>query len=156
MPRQHSLFQQLHNYPVGNTRAEHATNTKGNEYNITPARRAFLSNLRACVCLRGNDDLAAQVRDGLAGKREHCYGVPFLGDSNFLPDRIDVLAEPKSCYWWVPVLPEDTPETLMQVARLTIAIDRLNVSHTRSRLFRPLPEPTARVPDNAWVEVNYG
>ena len=52
-PQVHSLYQQAHNYPVGNTSAEYAPATKGSKYNITPVRREFLSDIRAYICLEG-------------------------------------------------------------------------------------------------------
>lgn len=153
---QHSLFQQLHNYPVGNSGAEHAPACKGNKYNITPVRRAFLSNLRVCIGLRSDEALEGQVREGLVGRGPARYGLPFLGDNNFLPDRIDLVDGPRPARWWLPVKEEETQEgAIPAVARLTVTIDRQDLSRTAAPLFRPLKEPTDKVPDNAWVAVAY-
>src|SRR5437762_680819 len=46
-PLVQSIYQQLHNYPVGTSGQERAESAKGNKYNITPVRREFLSGLRA-------------------------------------------------------------------------------------------------------------
>lgn len=153
---QHSLFQQLHNYPVGNTGAEHAPACKGNKYNITPVRRAFLSNLRIYIGLRGDEALAEQVRDGLAGRGPARYGLPFLGDNNFLPDRIDLIDSPGPARWWLPVQDHEAPDgPIPEVARLTVTIDRQDLSRTISRLFRPLEAASDLVPAEAWVPVGY-
>jgi CRISPR-associated protein Cas5t len=158
IPAQHSAYQQLHNYPVGNTGKDHAPNTKGNKYNITPARRSFLSDLRGYLCLRGNDELAARVLDGLAGKTPNRYGLPFFGDNNFLPDRIEAIDRLEPVRWLVRVNAdddEDEDDEPSNIARLTVTIDRKDMSKTQSRLFRMLDVPCVEIPDDAWAEVGY-
>lgn len=156
IPLQHSAYQQLHNYPIGNTGKDHAPNTKGNKYNIAPARRSFLSNLRGYLCLKDNDELAAQVLEGLAGNRPRKYGLPFLGDNNFLPDRIEAVERIEPAHWFVKVEPDDKGETAANVARLTVTIDRSDMSKTQSRLFRSTDEPHSDIPNAAWVKIAYG
>ncbi len=155
-PHQHSMYQQLHNYPVGASGADHAPNTKGSKYNIVPARRAFLSDLRAYIGTRGNDELGQRVRDGLAGKYRR-YGVPFLGDNNFLPDRIEPADSTtmRPAHWYVPVAPEDDVQSTEDIARFTVTIDRADMSRTVSKLLRPLAEPRVEIPDGAWLSVGY-
>lgn len=155
-PGRHGLYQQLHNYPVGSSGAEHAEACKGNKYNITPARRALLSDLRVCLGVRGNTDLEQQVRDGLRGAGPPRYGLPFLGDSNFLPDRIEPLDAPRAARWWLPVtrVAEDGAAP-GDIARLTLTIDRADLSRTKSALFRPADHPSESVPPEAWIEVAY-
>lgn len=156
-PCQHSMYQQLHNYPVGASGAEHAPNTKGSKYNIVPARRAFLSDLRVYICMRQNDGLGQRIRDGLAGKHRR-YGVPFLGDNNFMPDRIVLIDSTamKPAHWYVPVAPEDDAQSTVGIARFTVTIDRVDMSRTVSELLRPLVEPSDEVPDGAWLSIGYG
>ncbi|MBI2502234.1 MAG: CRISPR-associated protein Cas5, partial [Candidatus Latescibacteria bacterium] len=89
IPRMHSVYQQLHNYPVGNTRRDFAPRAKGAKYNIAPARRTFLGDLRSYLCMEGNSDLEQKVIDGLQGKIVRDYGLPFAGDNNFLLDRLE-------------------------------------------------------------------
>ena len=67
-PTVQTIYQQLHNYPVGTSGEERAESAKGNKYNITPVRREFLSGLRAVVCLDGNPELEERVRQGLKGQ----------------------------------------------------------------------------------------
>ncbi|MBI2799038.1 MAG: hypothetical protein HYX63_01935 [Gammaproteobacteria bacterium] len=153
---QHSAYQQLHNYPVGNTGTDHEPHTKGNKYNITPARRSFLSNLRGYLCLKGNDELTQQVLDGLAGNIPRKYGLPFLGDNNFLPDRIEAVERIDPAHWFVKVEPEDDGGIAANIARLTVTIDRADMSMTKSRLFRVSDTASPDVPSNAWVDVGYG
>lgn len=155
-PLLHGVFQQLHNYPVGPSGAEHAPNTKGNKYNIVPARRAVLSDLRAYICARGNEGLEQRIRDGLAGKHRR-YGVPFLGDNNYLPDKIEPVgvAAMKTVHWYVPVATEDDVQSTEGTARFTITIDRADMSRTVSRLLRPIAEPSTEIPDSAWIAVGY-
>lgn len=155
IPLQHSAYQQLHNYPVGNTGKDHAPNTKGNKYNIAPVRRSFLSNLRGYLCLKDNNELAAQVLDGLAGNRPRKYGLPFLGDNNFLPDRIEAVDRIEPAHWFVKLKPDEEGETAASVTRLTVTIDRVDMSKTKSVLFYPQREATNIVPEGAWITVSY-
>ncbi|MEW6429323.1 MAG: CRISPR-associated protein Cas5 [Thermodesulfobacteriota bacterium] len=154
-PNRHSLFQQLHNYPVGNTGQEHRPATKGNKYNITPARRSFLGNLKAYIAMDGNDQLAGWVRDGLAGKREHQYGLPFLGDNNFLIDRLAPVTDRREAFWYTKIDATTAEDKADNVTRLTITIDRAEMGNTRSALFAPLAAPSREIPEGAWVEVGY-
>lgn len=157
-PCMHEIYQQLHNYPVGKQGREHAPYTMGNKYNITPVRRAFLSGLRAVVCFRNcrnPDDIGDRVCTGLRGKSRREYGLPFLGDSNFLPDRIKVLESPPLCRWFVPIAAGEGEQPPPSVGRLTVTIDRADSSRTRSELFGPTSEGTDTIPQNAWVSINY-
>ncbi|MGV3523191.1 MAG: CRISPR-associated protein Cas5 [Candidatus Sericytochromatia bacterium] len=155
-PEEHNLFQQLHNYPVGKTRIEHAPMTKGSKYNIAPARRAFLSNIKAYLCVDGNEKLEQEILDGLEGKRPRAYGIPFLGDNNFLPDKIEPVAVRQAAHWY-EVLDAQTGVTSVQerVTRMTITIDRADMSKTRSQLFVPQKKAQLEIPTHAWVEVAY-
>jgi CRISPR-associated protein Cas5t len=156
-PGRHSLYQQLHNYPVGNSGAARAPACKGSKYNITPARRAFLSGLHLCIGLRANDELAQRVRDGLQGRGPARYGLPFLGDNNFLLDRAEILPVPRSARWLVLLDPEDDSDldAMGEPMRLTVTIDRADMSRTLSRLYRLQAQPETAVPDSAWTAISY-
>lgn len=151
----HSLYQQLHNYPVGGTGKEHRPFTKGSKYNIVPARREVLSDLRAYIGLRGNDELENQVRTGLSAQPGERYGLPFLGDNNFLPDRIEICDTLDRAYWYVPLVEEDAEDGMVPSAtRLTVTIDRADMSRTRTQLFR-LSAADEEIPSSSWIAVNY-
>jgi len=153
-PRIHSLYQQLHNYPVGNTTGkDHAINTFGRKYNILPVRRQFLSGIRAYICMDSNPDLETWVQEGLAGQRTR-YGLPFLGDNNFLIDRLELIKNPEPAYWFVPVKKEDGGFE-EHTTSLTITIDRKDMSRTRSKLYVPTRERALTPPAEAWQEVKY-
>jgi len=154
-PLQHSIYQQLHNYPVGSSGKERKATTKGNKYNITPARRSFMSNIKAYVAIKGNDELETWVIEGLAGRKPRSYGLPFLGDNNFLVDRLEPVAEPKKASWFVVV--DEAEENGMRdhITRLTITIDRANMANTKSALFAPVAEPCRKIPEKAWIQVGY-
>jgi CRISPR-associated protein Cas5t len=139
-PRVQTMFQQLHNYPVGTSGAERADSTKGNKYNITPVRREYLSNLRAVVVMRGNDELADRVQRGLAGEfTAGRYGLPFLGDNAFLLDRLEVIAKPAPVRWFERITPDSGIGIRDRATRLTVIIDRADLSQTTSALFAPQP-----------------
>lgn len=154
-PAQHSIYQQLHNYPVGISAKDHALATKGNKYNITPVRRAFLSDLRAYVCIDGNDEIEARIIEGLKGNSLRTYGLPFLGDNNFLIDKLEPVESPSEAYWFVPFSSGQEEGLREHVTRLTISIDRADMSQTRSALFAPTEKPSQEIPETAWVEVGY-
>lgn len=156
MPRQHTVYQQLHNYPVGNSGEAREESAKGSKYNITPVRRAFLSDVRAYLCVDGDPEVETNVLDGLAGRMARAYGLPFLGDSNFLLDRLEPVApaDLHPARWLARVAPEAEGHWGSAVTRLTIAIDRANMSQTTSALFAP-SELTTDIPAAAWTDVGY-
>lgn len=154
-PQVHSLYQQAHNYPVGKTGAEHAPATKGSKYNITPIRREFLSDIRAYICLEDNPDLAERVRNGLRGGHNSSrYGLPFLGDNNFLIDILREEAGRQPAYWYEKVTESGAQSPRPRTTRLTITINRQNMANTTSALFFPRSEPQVDIPENAWVNLS--
>ena len=126
----------------------------GNKYNITPIRREFLSNIRAYICLDGHAELEQKVREGLVGRYNATrYGLPFLGDNNFMIDVLREEVERRPAYWYERVLEHDDYGPRPRTTRLTISIDRQNQAKTTSALFFPQPEPTLAIPENAWVTI---
>lgn len=153
-PRMQTVYQQLHNYPVGTSGKERAEDAKGNKYNITPVRRELLAPLRAVICLEGNDDLEERVRRGLLGEwNTQRYGLPFLGDNSFLVDRLELLREKPTAHWYERISPESGGSPRPRTTRLTLWIDRADLSRTKSDLFAPGEHPTAEIPDAAWVQM---
>ncbi len=156
-PQSQSLYQQLHNYPVGNQGKSHAPQTKGGKYNIAPVRRSFLCGLRAVAGFRNYqpDCIESLVSEGLQGNDKPRYGLPFLGDNNFLPDRIEILQKPPKCQWFVPITGEiEEKPPYSNVGRLTVTIDRADSSRTKTTLFGPVLK-SAIPPENAWTLVDY-
>jgi CRISPR-associated protein Cas5t len=148
-----TVYQQLHNYPVGISGEERAESAKGNKYNITPVRREFLSGLRALVCLDGNAELEERVRRGLRGEfNSSRYGVPFLGDNQFLLDQLEELSVLPPTHWFERLTKASGPPR-PRTARLTIWIDRADLSRTKSALFAPSDEATKEIPLAAWTEI---
>jgi len=154
-PLQHTIYQQLHNYPVGESGKEHAPNTEGSKYNITPVRRAFLSDIRALICIDGNPEVEDQVKQGLRGENSRAYGLPFLGDNNFLIDRIEPVETPCPAHWFERITEDQGMGLRKHVTRMTITIDRADMSQSQSGLFAPTEEKCVDIPQNAWVEVGY-
>ncbi|HUY34384.1 MAG TPA: type I-MYXAN CRISPR-associated protein Cas5/Cmx5/DevS [Pirellulales bacterium] len=153
-PQVQTIYQQLHNYPVGKDAGTPAKLTKGNKNNITPVRRELLSGLRALVCLNGNADLEDRVRAGLRGEyNQGRYGLPFLGDNQFLLDRLEEPPAVPTARWYERV--EQTAGTgpRPRTTRLTIWIDRADMSRTRSALYAPSDEASAEPPPGAWTEI---
>lgn len=152
IPSRHCLMQQLHNYPIGTTGKDHAPNTKGNKYNVIPVKREFLSGIRAQICIDGNHELEAWVMEGLSGNRSRRYGLPFLGNNNFLIDRFEPVQRNEPV-WWYERIGEDQQGIRENITRLTTTIDRAHLSQIRSLLFAPSVSPQAEPPETAWVQM---
>ncbi|MDA8254108.1 MAG: CRISPR-associated protein Cas5 [Betaproteobacteria bacterium] len=155
LPTVQTVYQQLHNYPVGNSGKEREACARGNKYNITPARRVMLHRLDALLAMQGDDKLEADIRAGLAGQHGR-YGLPFLGDNNFLPDRIDEVENEAGARWLLPLEEGAAMNDLAEGAmRLTLIIDRADMSRTESGLFRLDGEVHPTPPLSAWTSVGY-
>lgn len=153
-PRVQSVFQQLHNYPVGASGKEKATACKGNKYNITPVRREFLSDIRAVVMLRGDAYFEERITQGLAGKlNSGRYGVPFLGDNSFLPDRLEQINAEIPALWFQKLTSSSGSGIRDRAARLTITINRADLSKTTSALFAPKETASTLPPVDSWIKV---
>jgi len=147
-----TVYQQLHNYPVGASGGDRAASTFGNKYNITPVRREILVGLRAIVAVDGNDDLERDIVSGLSGQSSNSrYGVPFLGDNSLLPDRIEIMDQIPSAHWYERVT-EEQATILPRTARFTIWIDRADLSRTISALYAPSGS-TPEIPSLAWTVI---
>jgi len=152
-PDVHSIYQQLHNYPVGATGKSRAPDCKGNKYNIQPVRREFLSGIDAVVCVRGNDDVERRVRAGLRGEDtgpNRRYGLPFLGDNSFLIDVIREEEPGTAPAQWLTPAPRGASPHPDEAARLTLLVYRADMTRTKSAVFL-LTESTADPPDSAWL-----
>lgn len=162
MPQAQLLFQQLHNYPVGSDAAKkgRAAEGKGNKFNIQPVRREYLSDIDAYVCVRGDDALLERIREALRGggrtrfDGQPRYGLPFLGDNNFLVDVIREEVEPRDpAFWYVRVRAGDESQRQGR-CRLTIRIDRMSLGRTESSLFAPTQRQLVDPPSDAWTSID--
>lgn len=152
LPQRQTLYQQLHNYPVGTTGKERAADTKGSKYNIQPIRRELLSDLDVSVLLRGNRWLEDRVRNGLRlggqfrpeGKAR--YGLPFLGDNSLLLSVLREETSPVPAYWFVRTGP-DLPD-VTNLCRLTAWIDRQDASRTVTYHYARSATASADPPDS--------
>lgn len=152
-PRVQTVYQQLHNYPVGASGGDRAKTTFGNKYNISPVRRELLVALRATIVLDASSDLESQVRRGIEGNSPTGrYGLPSLGDNAFLPDRIELLDVVPPAHWYER-LTTDGEMVRPRATRLTVWIDRIDMSRTRSDLYAPTSSPSTEIPSLAWTEI---
>lgn len=154
-PRVQTVYQQLHNYPVGTSGKERAESCRGNKYNITPVRREYLTDVRAVIAWEGDDERWERVERGLRGElNDRRYGVPFLGDNAFLIDRLHLLPSPQPVFWYERITADNAVGTRDRITRLTEQIDRAELSKTRSALFAPDMNATSTdPPPNAWVQI---
>jgi CRISPR-associated protein Cas5t len=172
-PRVQSVFQQLHNYPVGKgNKVDDPDNpgekvyqgdlaerrVKGNKSNITPVRREFLSDVRAVIAVKTDADTEDRIRRGLGadppdldGRRR--YGVPFLGDNAFLPDRLEELSAPGPVRWYERITADSPGGLRDRATRLTVLIDRADLSRTTSHLYAP-GAPALQPPETAWTLIS--
>jgi len=153
-PQVQSLYQQAHNYPIGKEAgAQYAPQARGNKYNITPVRREFLSNLRAYICLDENLNLEQKVRNGMLGQYNATrYGIPFLGDNNFMIDLLREEVKRQPAYWYEKITERDDRGPRPRTTRLMISIDRQIFANSSSALFAPT-EQMLDIPETAWVVV---
>jgi CRISPR-associated protein Cas5t len=172
-PRVQSVYQQLHNYPVGKgNKVDDPDNPghkayqgdiakrrgMGNKPNIQPVRREFLTDLRAVIAVETDADIEDRVRRGLGADPPNPagwprYGVTFLGDNAFLPDRIEELTNPGPIRWYERIAPGSPGGVKERATRLTVLIDRADLSRTTSHLYAP-GEPASEPPDGAWTPIN--
>jgi CRISPR-associated protein Cas5t len=151
-PRVQAIYQQLHNYPVGASGQERADSAFGTKYNIAPVRRELLVNLRAMICADGNPQLEDSFRAGLAREpTSRRYGLPFLGDNSFLPDRILALDNAMPAFWYERLA--EIQKVRVRTTRLTCWIDRADLSRTHSALYAPTANATADIPSQAWTDL---
>lgn len=146
-----SLYQQLHEYPVGNSGKELAARTHGAKYWIKPVRRQLLVDYDGVIGIRtGERTLIDRTISGLRGAwNAERYGVPFAGDNNLFFDRIEVLEAPPSAFWYERLGPDDPPR--LGSCRLTVGIDREDSSRTTVPVFAPTAEARPRPGDLAWT-----
>jgi CRISPR-associated protein Cas5t len=165
-PGVQSLYQQLHGYLQDNTKvgdrenpgqkigkqAEGFRRAKGNKYHIAPVRREILCDVRAVAVVEADADFEAAVRRGLRGDRGvERYGLPFLGDNNFTPDRLEAIG-PRPTRWYT-LAGDRAGRPRAGTTRLTTYVDRASTAGTRSALFAPDPEPGDRPPETSLVPV---
>ena len=66
-PAIHTMYQQLHNYPVGASGKDRQQDAKGNKYNITPVRREFLVGHPRLTCSSTSSIIPrSRIASGLA------------------------------------------------------------------------------------------
>ena len=148
------IYQQLHNYPVGKDAGMPKEFSKGNKNNITPVRRELLCDLKALICLDGNVELESRIRRGLAGEFNGMrYGLPFLGDNQFLLDRLEEKPERPLARWYEKIDQNSANGTNPGTTRLTVWIDRADMSKTISHLFVPTEVATPTIPEAAWTSI---
>lgn len=151
-PQVNSLYQQLHGYPVGNSGKELAALAHGSKFWIVPVRREILTDIDLVVGVRDDDGtLESMVRNGLSGQNAR-YGLPFLGDNNFLIDRVEVLSEPPIASWFCHI-EDDRIEPVRNTCRLTIDIDREDSAKTKSDIFYRTNDRSSVPPESAWTWV---
>jgi CRISPR-associated protein Cas5t len=157
-PQVQTIYQQLHNYPVGKDAGIDPALARGSKNNISPVRREFLSDVRALVYLDGNPELENRVRQGLAGTLPgHRYGLPFLGDNQFMLDHLHEIGnspEEQLEAFWYERIDETAQEPRERTTRMTIWIDRADLSQTISALFAPSLKATTDPPPSAWTTID--
>ena len=152
-PERQTIYQQLHNYPVGSSAKGREEICWGNKYNIQPIRREFLSGIEACIGVKGDEGTEVKIRKGLKGAYNGTrYGVLFLGDNSFMPDIVCEVAEPIEAHWFVK-LPRDSSGPKDRLCRLTTSINRTDMSRTEAPLFYPIEKRKAEIPGDSWCRV---
>ena len=96
-----------------------------------------------------------RVRIGLAGAHP-TYGLPFAGDKAFLIDRLELMDAPLPAYWYRRLGPEEESGIAPHITRLTIWIDRQDMSKTKSALYAPVEIDPAvlDLPAAVWTSID--
>ena len=156
-PEVHSIYQQLHNYPVGASGKDRAGDCKGNKYNIQPVRREFLSGIDFLVCVRETGEVEQRIRSVLRGEPPEAgfrrYGLPFLRDNGFLIDTVVEERIPQTAAHWLTPAPGVVGSLPQARMRLTVSINRTDMTQTRSNLFLLLQEPLLEPILQSWITV---
>ncbi|MGO9919298.1 MAG: CRISPR-associated protein Cas5 [Isosphaeraceae bacterium] len=152
-PRVESIYQQLHNYPVGSQSGTGPELARGRKNNITPVRRELLCDVQAIASVASEDQrFLAALRRGLNGQENsNRYGLPFLGDNNFLIDRIEEID--RQSVRWYTLIRENDRRPRVSTTRLTAHIGRDSMAETRSALFAPETQVSEQPPETAMVPV---
>ena len=159
LPTVQTVYQQLHNYPVGAVSPAASERSRGTKPNIQPIRREYLSDLDGYVCLQGNPDLEERVREGLrlgvAYQPDDSprYGLPFLGDNSFTLSVLREEAEPEGAYWYVLANREQGPN-VPNPCRLTVWVDRASSAKTVVRLYGRQEMAEIEPPAGAWTAIS--
>ena len=128
--------------------------SKGNKNHITPVRREFLVDIRATIAVDADDDLETRIQRGVHGElNDGRYGLPFLGDNQFLVDRLD-FHDPNNLpatRWYCPVDESANAGPRPGTTRMTVWIDRADMSRTVSHLFAPSEDASSEIPEIAWT-----
>ncbi|MGE3818118.1 MAG: type I-MYXAN CRISPR-associated protein Cas5/Cmx5/DevS [Isosphaeraceae bacterium] len=157
-PTVHTIYQQLHNYPVGASGKDRKEDAKGGKYNITPVRREFLSDLRAVIALDFPDhpEVEAAIVQAAAGDPPGTsprYGLPFFGDNAFLIDKLEVCRGPIPAFWYRRLDVGEDAGPVPSSTRLTTWVDRQDMSRTKSALYAPSGEAREEIPEDAWTAI---
>ena len=116
---------------------------RGTNTTSRPCVREFLADLRAYISLDADPYVEDRITAGLSRERaEPRYGLPFVGDNAFLLDRLEICDGPVKAHWYRRLRPDDETGIVAHTTRLTIWIDRQDMSMTRSALYAPLLEAT--------------
>ena len=81
------------------------------------------------------------------------YGLPFLGDNSFLIDSIREEAGRAEAHWLQPVQGVAGASREDRAARLTVSVNREDMTLTRSALFAMPEGRSTEPPEGAWIRV---
>jgi CRISPR-associated protein Cas5t len=148
------LYQQIHGYPVCSaTGKDLVDKSNGSKYWISPVRKEFLSNLDIIIGIKNiNQEIIEHINTNLKGESTR-YGLPFLGDNNYLINQINILESPIEAYWYNK-LPGNITESIKNTYRLTINIDRENNQKTNSALYYRINNKQSNPDEECWTTVS--
>lgn len=141
-----SLYQQLHIYRVGDS-GKKGPNEIPYKTNIRPYRRELLVDLDVQLAVEGDESTLNRIESGLTLGGGGSYGLPFVGDNNYLIDSVELLGDPLRVPWF-----ERVGQTGVRSGscRLTTKIDRVDSSLTEVVLVAPGEETLVFPPEDSW------
>jgi CRISPR-associated protein Cas5t len=135
--------QHRHAWLVGNTAK--LERPHGDKDAIKFTRVEYLANLNAAIAVEGELEVLSRVR-------EQRGDTLFLGENDRFASQVRFLDVAPEAYWYRPVARDERIRDVRHSTYLTIRIDRVDSSKTVSKLFCPLTEATAEIPDEAWQD----
>jgi CRISPR-associated protein Cas5t len=145
-PTVSTLVQQLHLSPVGSAAKPWEPFTKGSKPSISQARRELLCGLEGYCLVQANAELETAITEGLAGNHKR-YGLPFLGDNNFLLDDLRQVEPHARPVEWL------TPANGSPGIYLTLWVGRGKAARVRAAQFTYREGSLDAPPEDAWTEI---
>lgn len=106
---------------------------------VSLTTKEFLSEVEYFLAIKGPEDFILKVKDSILGKSSH-FILPFLGDSNFFLEELNLISEKPTAKWLVRFSPQIIKKQYLRpeinnTFLLDIEIDRKKTENLKRGLF---------------------